>query len=191
MNDLTPNPFILKILIFFLTLGSAPPALSDKISYTAKGRGYYRVLDESGKEIEGGNITEREALEKAAQLSMDNQKIYFVVHDYKVEVLFTRSQAPDQTEDAGSSLTKNLVFEWAPPTKRMDGSPLPPDQIKEYLVYGGETKASLKPVAAFSNKEGLLSQAFAMPSKLRFFAISAADQDGRESDLSNIVEIQI
>lgn len=185
--DLRGLRLILKSILALLVLGFCLSATADKISYTAKGHGYYRVLDESGNAIGGGNITEREALEKAAQLSMDNRKAYFVIHDYRVEVLFERAPRTD----SGAPLETNLAFSWEPPTQRADGSALPPDQIKEYLIYGGETDQNLKPVSGFSNINSVKSQVFFMPAELSFFALSAVDQQGLESELSNIAEIQI
>ncbi|MEJ2620869.1 MAG: putative Ig domain-containing protein [Candidatus Thiodiazotropha sp.] len=93
-------------------------------------------------------------------------------------------EAPQNTPTTG-----DISLSWVAPSTRTDGSPLPLSEISGYRLYMGTNRNNLSPVVEVSGStthtvENLETGTY-------YFAITAYDQTGNESDLSNVVEKEV
>jgi hypothetical protein len=84
--------------------------------------------------------------------------------------------------------TGNIALSWVAPSTRFDGTALSLSDIAGYRIYMGTSANSLAPVLDL--EDGTLDRHVMenLDSGTYYFAITAYDTSGSESDLSNIVE---
>jgi hypothetical protein len=78
-----------------------------------------------------------------------------------------------------------VTLSWQPPALREDGTPLD-DSLAGYRVYYGAFSRNYTDSVSITNPQ-VTQQSFQLPSGLYYFAMTAIDRDGLESDYSNEV----
>src|SRR5690606_11346382 len=81
-----------------------------------------------------------------------------------------------------------LTLVWSVPTKRVDGSPIDPDDLLGYRVFFGTSAASLTEEIELQDPAVTQLRVNDLPPGTCFFAIQAIDNNGHASPLSGVVE---
>jgi hypothetical protein len=83
--------------------------------------------------------------------------------------------------------TGEVSLSWVAPSTRTDGSALPLSEISGYRLYMGSNANNLSPVLDMDNSGTTSHTVENLETGTYYFAITAYDQTGNESDLSNVV----
>jgi len=76
---------------------------------------------------------------------------------------------------------------WEAPTTRADGSPLPPGELAGYRVYVGAVPETLTPQVEINDPAKAEHTFTNLPAATYYYAVSARNKYGAESDLSLVV----
>ncbi len=82
--------------------------------------------------------------------------------------------------------TGSVSLAWVAPSTRADGSSLDLSEIHGYRIYMGTTSSNLEPVMDLDDGNAETTVMDNLETGTYYFAITAYDNDGSESDLSNI-----
>jgi fibronectin type 3 domain-containing protein len=83
--------------------------------------------------------------------------------------------------------TGNVSLSWVAPATRTDGSVLELNELSGYRLYMGTSADNLSPVVDLDDFTLTNHVMENLESGTYYFAITAYDQNGNESDLSNVV----
>jgi len=104
----------------------------------------------------------------------------------QVPVEVPQKPQPPQPQPPQPATTQPITFMWEPPTENTNGSALV--DLQAYRVYSGTTRGNLKARVTLRNP-GLATYMLKPASTAeRYYAISAINSKGAESELSNIVD---
>lgn len=162
-----------SLLLYLLMSACArADALPGPLEYTAKKNGLYAVQDSAGT-IVSEHITEREALQNAANYAITKKADYTVIHNYTASIVY-------------KSDSVFLSFKWVPTLLRIDGSVMQSDDIAYHVIYG-QSESGLDKLFEVTSATKLGAM---VSGRYKRFSITAVDADGVESDKSEIVEIR-
>jgi hypothetical protein len=94
-------------------------------------------------------------------------------------------------DNQDSSSTDQTRLSWVPPTTHADGSYLPLSELEGYRIYYGTSASSLSVLVDLNDDSITEYTVNTLPSGNYYFAVSAYDTDGTESELSNIINIDV
>ncbi|MCU7926975.1 MAG: putative Ig domain-containing protein [Candidatus Thiodiazotropha sp. (ex Dulcina madagascariensis)] len=99
----------------------------------------------------------------------------------------TASLAPLNLQvENSASTTGNIALSWVPPVTRTDGNPLDMSEIAGYKIYMGSSQDNLEPVMEYEDRT-IQNHLFEnIETGDYYFAVTAYDTDGIESDFSNV-----
>lgn len=166
-----------KILVMILLFLVTPVKAECTVSLTAKAGGYYKVYVDQVVDAPS-HTAEREAIEHAMNILLSGRTgVVEISHDYLVDVqLGGEGCAPEGT-----------LLSWELPATRTNGASLSESELDWFRIYHGDTQDML--VMTAEVKSPLNTYQF--PAVVKgFFAVTATDTDGLESEFSNIVEKQ-
>jgi fibronectin type 3 domain-containing protein len=86
--------------------------------------------------------------------------------------------------------TDSVSLSWIPPTTRADGSTLQAHELAGYRIYMGTSSSSLQPLLDLDDETISQYTVEKLQSGEYYFAVSAYDTDGLESQLSQIILMQ-
>lgn len=182
-----PVIFLIAIIALFV-LRSA----SGELIFTARNYGYYVVVNRAGEKI-SDHTTEREALEKASNLTIITGKSHLVRHNYEVEVEIVSIYRDEDgklkvSEPSAETPKLNLMFTWSPPATREDGSVLKDGDIQAYRIYASNGNKEIS--FNVPNQGSTNSYEAIMPdNSFKSFQVSTVDKTGLESERSDLVQI--
>jgi fibronectin type 3 domain-containing protein len=87
--------------------------------------------------------------------------------------------------------TDRISLAWVPPTTRADGSFLEISELAGYRIYMGTSSNNLTPLVDLINDNTNQYQVGNLEAGSYYFAITAYDQNGNESGLSEILLIRL
>ena len=80
-----------------------------------------------------------------------------------------------------------VVLSWVAPTTRADDSFLPVSELDGYRIYYGTTAGDLNVLVDLNDDSVTEYTVDTLPSGNYYFAVTAYDTEGAESDLSNLI----
>ena len=99
------------------------------------------------------------------------------------------------TADNASSQTvieaDSVSLRWIPPTTRSDGSYLQASELAGYRIYMGASQSSLYPIVDLINDNTNQYEVENLDQGSYYFAITAYDNNGVESGLSQVLLIKL
>lgn len=101
------------------------------------------------------------------------------------------SSSATTTSSQSISGTDSVNLKWLPPTTRADGTYLPARELAGYRIYMGTSRTNLAPIVDLVNdnlNEHLVKD---LGQGSYYFAITAYDTDGMESNMSQVVLITL
>lgn len=101
------------------------------------------------------------------------------------------STSSTDTASQTVSATDSINLSWIPPTTRADGSFLETSELAGYRIYMGTSSNELTPIIDLVNDNITQYQVENLTTGSYYFAITAYDQDGVESSLSQVVLINL
>lgn len=164
--------FNLPLSLLLSALASAD-TLPGPLEYTAKKNGLYAVQDSTGAII-SEHITEREALQNASNLAITKKSNYTVTHNYTVPIVY-------------KSDSVFLSFQWLPPQTRKSGEALKESEVAYYAIYGKSGGAEFEKLFIVSVAKNLVAR---VPDYYEYFAVSAIDKNGLESEKSTVAGVR-
>lgn len=91
----------------------------------------------------------------------------------------------DNRDDNGDTGTASLS--WIAPTTRTDSHYLPPSELQGYRIYYGTSADDLSMLVDLNDSSITEYAITGLPSGSYYFSITAYDENGTESGLSNII----
>lgn len=103
------------------------------------------------------------------------------------------SKSPSASPDSISGIGRRVSLSWTIPSTRLDGSPLAVSAITSYrLFYTREGSAPGEDVSVVINKGSTTNTNLTLPlSGTYTFAITAIDNNGNESPMSDLASVTI
>ena len=131
------------------------------------------LVDDSGKPVEG--VTDSTSIEKAMEKAsrLPNGTYYLKRPDIKIVV---NNNQPKSSE---------ALLTWTSPTKNTDNSNL--DNLALFNIYHGLSKEELKLIGQAGLAQGNKFKITGLQSGVNYFAVTAVNSNGWESELSPIV----
>jgi major membrane immunogen (membrane-anchored lipoprotein) len=96
-----------------------------------------------------------------------------------------------RTADNDETDTGSLALRWTAPVTRADGTALEISEIDGYYIYLGESANNMQLETELSDGQAESFTFENIPVGNYFVALTVYDQDGNESDYSNIVEVAV
>ena len=109
---------------------------------------------------------------------------------YDVIISNSAGSVTSETAQLSVSIDRNASLSWETPVHRQDGTPLTTDDITGYRIYHSTEDGNLETHYDLDAQTTTLALSD-LSSGNHFFAITAIDQTGLESELSNVVSKQI
>lgn len=89
------------------------------------------------------------------------------------------------------TITTEVKLFWTAPTTRTDGEPLTPSELEGFIIYYGTDSNNLIPLVDLNDNAITTYTITDLSPGNYYFAVTAYDYDGLESDFSEIVNKEI
>jgi hypothetical protein len=95
------------------------------------------------------------------------------------------------TASQASTTTDTVNLSWVPPSARADGSYLSLSELSGYRLYMGTSTTNLAPLADLDGNSNTQYTVNDLPAGNYYFAVSALDIDGQESNYSAVIQVKV
>jgi hypothetical protein len=103
--------------------------------------------------------------------------------------ILTITIVDNDNDDDDEQTYGSITLSWMPPSTREDGTSLSPSEIGGYRIYMGDSEVTLSPVEDINDYSVTEYTLTNIATGSHYYSVTTYDQDGNESDFSNIIEM--
>jgi len=117
---------------------------------------------------------------------MKGPRLYIIIFLLILSPLYGCGQGGTSNVTGGATATNSAILSWDPPTTNVDGTPL--TDLAGYKIYYGTQSRSYDHVITIEDPDVTTYEVTDLtPGETYYFAVTAFDVSGNESDYSNEV----